>query len=179
MYQADIAYPLQATISKLLSDAEAALGRDVESAKRCLTRALALLETPAAANDPELPGLPVVTARGGLSGWQIRRVSAYIDAHLGCAIKVRDLVALTRLSSSHFAHAFKESFGEAPFGHITQRRMQRAQELMLTTGEPLAQIALACGLYDQAHFTRVFRRVVGVSPNVWRRRYATGPVSVP
>jgi AraC-like DNA-binding protein len=106
-------------------------------------------------------------------------VSAYIDAHLDCAIKVRDLVALTRLSSSHFAHAFKESFGEAPFGHITRRRMQRAQELMLTTGEPLSQIALACGLYDQAHFTRVFRRVVGVSPNVWRRRYATGPVSVP
>jgi AraC family transcriptional regulator len=36
--------------------------------------------------------------------------------------------------------------------------MQRAQELMLETQEPLAEIALACGLCDQAHLTRVFRK---------------------
>ena len=41
---------------------------------------------------------------------------------------------------------------------------------MLTTDEPLSQIALACGLCDQSHFTRVFRRIVGESPNAWRRR---------
>jgi AraC-like DNA-binding protein len=41
--------------------------------------------------------------------------------------------------------------------------------MMLFTKEPLASIALACGLADQSHLTRLFRRVVGVSPASWRR----------
>jgi AraC-like DNA-binding protein len=174
MPSAEIAYPIHAAVSKLLIDAEAALGHDPESVKLCLTRALALLETKIAANDSAVP-LPEIKTRGGLAGWQVRRVTAYIDANLGLAIKIKDLVALTALSSSHFSHAFKESFGEAPFVYITRRRMEQAQQMMLSTTETLSQIALACGLYDQAHFTRVFRRVVGVSPNVWRRRHSTGP----
>jgi AraC-like DNA-binding protein len=39
---------------------------------------------------------------------------------------------------------------------------------------PLSQIALACGMCDQPHFTRIFHRVVGVSPGLWRRQLASG-----
>jgi AraC-like DNA-binding protein len=42
---------------------------------------------------------------------------------------------------------------------------------MLSSGDALSRIALDCGMCDQAHFTRVFRRVVGVSPSVWRRQF--------
>jgi AraC-like DNA-binding protein len=41
--------------------------------------------------------------------------------------------------------------------------------MMRTTHEPLAQVAVACGLFDHAHFCRLFRRVVGVTPSAWRR----------
>jgi AraC-like DNA-binding protein len=61
--------------------------------------------------------------------------------------------------------SFKRSFGETPFSFIARRRMLRAQELMLTTDERLSQIAPACGRCDQSNFTRVFRRIVGESPN--------------
>jgi AraC-like DNA-binding protein len=44
-----------------------------------------------------------------------------------------------------------------------------AQGLMLTTGETLCAIALRCGLSDQSHFTRLFRRIVGETPYAWRR----------
>ena len=66
--------------------------------------------------------------------------------------------------------SFKRSFGETPFAFIAPRRMLRAQELMLSTDEPLSQIALAWGLCDQSNFTRVFRGIVGEGPNAWRRR---------
>jgi AraC-like DNA-binding protein len=47
---------------------------------------------------------------------------------------------------------------------------------MLTTDEALSQIALACGLCDHAHFSRLFRRVLGISPNMWRRQWlGSGP----
>jgi hypothetical protein len=44
-----------------------------------------------------------------------------------------------------------------------------AQGLMLRTSAPLSEIALRCGMSDQAHFTRTFRRVVGETPCLWRR----------
>jgi AraC family transcriptional regulator len=40
---------------------------------------------------------------------------------------------------------------------------------MLLTDEPLASIAVACGLADQSHLTRLFHRIVGASPASWRR----------
>jgi AraC-like DNA-binding protein len=40
---------------------------------------------------------------------------------------------------------------------------------MLTTAESLSQIAAQCGMADQAHFCKLFRRLVGESPNAWRR----------
>jgi AraC-like DNA-binding protein len=40
---------------------------------------------------------------------------------------------------------------------------------MLTTSAPLSEIALSCGMNDQSHFTRLFRRMVGETPSSWRQ----------
>jgi transcriptional regulator GlxA family with amidase domain len=47
--------------------------------------------------------------------------------------------------------------------------MERAQGLMLTTNASLGQIAADCGLADQAHFNKLFRKFAGESPGAWRR----------
>jgi AraC family transcriptional regulator len=74
---------------------------------------------------------------------------------------------------SHFCRAFKESFGTTPHMQIIRLRLELAQRLMLTTAEPLSQIALACGLADQAHLSKLFRREVGETPRSWCRRNLT------
>jgi AraC-like DNA-binding protein len=53
--------------------------------------------------------------------------------------------------------------------------MRHAQVIMLNTREPLSQVALDCGMFDQAHFTRMFRKVVGISPSLWRRQFSRFP----
>jgi len=63
-------------------------------------------------------------------------------------------------------------------GYIMRRRVERAQGLMLTTNIPLAQIAVSCGIADQAHFNRLFRRFVGETPGTWRRARVAGPESL-
>jgi AraC-like DNA-binding protein len=73
------------------------------------------------------------------------------------------------LSAGHFSRTFRNSFGCSPLQYVMRRRMERAQGLMLSTNIPLAQIALDCGLSDQAHFSRLFRRIVGECPREWRR----------
>jgi len=152
-------------IAKLLDDAGAALERDQSTARTCIARAAALVHAERD-RDHRAPA----HARCALTAWQMNRLTAFIEANLGGDISIEDLTGLVRMSTGHFFRSFKRSFGEPPFSFIARRRMLRAQEMMLSTDEPLCQIALACGLCDQSHFTRVFRRVIGESPNAWRRR---------
>ncbi|WP_439598331.1 helix-turn-helix domain-containing protein [Falsiroseomonas sp.] len=109
--------------------------------------------------------------RGGLAPWQMQRLTRYIDSHLQDALAIAMLAEIARLSPAHFCRAFKVSFGRTPHGYVLHRRLECAQRLMLTTDAPLAQIAVDCGLFDQAHLSRVFRRSTGTTPNAWRRQH--------
>lgn len=162
--------PLAATLLELLATAQAAVGRDRQAAQMSLARATALL----LANRGRDRGSHVASmaSRGELPRWQAKRLVDYIEQNLSRTISSAELLALTNISAGHFFRSFKVTFGEPPFAYIARRRIERAQELMLTTGDPLCQIALACGLCDQSHLTRQFRRLVGVTPSAWRREHA-------
>jgi AraC family transcriptional regulator len=158
------------TIDRLLSDADKVLNTDLDAAEICLAQASVLLQAERRRKSQQSASrVGVSLARGGLAPWQIRRVIAYIDSHLAERIKIPDLRALTHLSGSHFSRAFRTSFGDSPYGFVIRRRIESAQKLMLETSEPLCEIALRCGLCDQAHLSRLFRRAVGMSPSAWRR----------
>jgi AraC family transcriptional regulator len=108
-------------------------------------------------------------ARGGLTDRQIHLVREYIESRLGEAVDLVDLAGVVGLSPSHFHRAFRVSMGAPPHRWLTERRIQRAQELMLNRMNSLADIAAETGFADQPHFTRVFSRAVGASPGAWRR----------
>ena len=69
-------------------------------------------------------------ARGGLSSWQKRRALELIDAHLDGRLGITELARSCRLSSSHFAHAFKQSTGRTPHQWLTYRRIEKAKGLL-------------------------------------------------
>jgi AraC family transcriptional regulator len=100
----------------------------------------------------------------------------HIEASLDSSIKNEELAALVHLNPSHFGRAFRNSFGEPPHEYVIRRRVERAQGLMLSTGASLSEIALDCGLADQSHLTRLFRRIVGESPRAWRRARLGAPM---
>lgn len=159
--------PHLSEVTVLLNEANATLRSDQAFARTCVARALDLLH-----KDPAPASVSSADPHGGLAGWQIRHAVEYIEAHLESSIRIKDLAALSRLSASHFSRAFKKSFGQAPMTYVTGQRVLLAKRLLLTTEESMSQIALACGMCDQAHLTRVFRRLVGDSPMAWRRRHA-------
>jgi AraC family transcriptional regulator len=161
------------TLVGLIDAASAALDSDRDTARACIAKAAAMLKRSTARN-PWHEESPEIQ-RGGLAPWQARRVASYVTDKLGSRIRTTDLAAVAQLSASHFTRAFKETFGETPLGYVSRQRMSYAQELMLRSGECLSQIALTCGHCDQSHFTRVFRRKVGMSPRAWRRQFANLP----
>jgi len=156
---------LRSAVVELATALTATLRHERSSAAASLQRAKALL---LADHRPSPQTLEKNTGRG-LAPWQIRRVLAHIEANLSTPMKNKDLATIARLSSYHFNVAFRNSVGEPPHAYIIRRRIERAQGLMLSTNRALSDIAVECGLADQAHFTRLFGRIVGESPAAWRR----------
>ena len=159
---------LRSAVIELSTALNEALRDERSNAAACLQRAKAMLHgVDATSPQPSENG-----GRQGLAPWQVRRVLAHIEANLSTPIRNTDLAAIARLSTFHFNVTFRNSVGESPHGHIIRRRVERAQGLMLSTDKSLSDIAAECGLADQAHLTRLFRRIVGESPAAWRRARA-------
>ena len=159
---------------RLLAAATATFDSDRDQAKACVQQAAELLRV-SLGREGYLWNES--SSRSGLSPWQAKRVVAYIESNINLSFRVADLAGIVQLSISHFSRAFKESFGRPPLAYVKARRIRHAQVIMLNSREPLSQVALDCGMCDQAHFTRVFRKVVGISPSVWRRQFQSEPMS--
>jgi AraC family transcriptional regulator len=163
---------LDETLVQLLASATATLDSDRDRAKACIERAAELLQVSRVRKEHGRKWSSA--SRGGLAPWQMKRVAAYIEANFDSNVRTAELARVVRLSTSHFCRAFRGSFGETPIAYVTRRRMRHAQVIMLLCPEPLSQIAVHCGMCDQAHFTRVFRKIVGINPSVWRRQFLPG-----
>src|SRR6478735_4276131 len=70
--------------------------------------------------------------------------------------------------TTQLVRAFGAEFGIPPHRYLTGRRLDRARRLLLV-GERAADVAVAVGFHDQAHLTRHFRRLVGVTPTAYAR----------
>jgi transcriptional regulator of acetoin/glycerol metabolism/AraC-like DNA-binding protein len=111
---------------------------------------------------------PPAQAHGGLSAGAMRRVREYVEAHLGESIDLAMLAAVAGLSLHHFARQFKQSAGITPHHYLTQKRVQRAQEMLVHTALSLSEIAYATGFSDQSHLSRHFRQLLGTTPREFR-----------
>jgi AraC family transcriptional regulator len=159
---------LQALVSSvvdLLNTANRQLDVNREAARASISRASSLLWVEIN-KDAECD--PCHSSRA-LLGWQIRRVRDFIDEHLGRRILVADLSAIVQRSEAHFARAFKKTFAISPHAYVLRRRVEKASHLMLVSDDSLSDIALVCGMTDQAHLCKIFRQITGQTPAAWRR----------
>lgn len=107
-------------------------------------------------------------ARGGLAPAVLRRLLAFIDAHLDRPLTLAQLSDEASLSEFHFARMFRHSTGEAPHQYVMRRRMQRAQQMLADASLSLTTIAFSCGFHSPSHFSNRFRQIHGVSPSAYR-----------
>jgi AraC-like DNA-binding protein len=156
-------------VARLLATATSTLEADHLKARTCIQRAATLLGVDLNQTGRG-PAPRMYLPRGGLAPWQAKLVDRYIREQSSSTIRVTTLAQMVQLSASHFFRAFRCSFAETPRSYIEKWRLMRGQQLMLNSDLSLAQISLEIGMCDQAHFCRTFRRVVGISPNAWRRK---------
>ncbi|MCK1822693.1 AraC family transcriptional regulator [Streptomyces sp. XM83C] len=96
-----------------------------------------------------------------------RRLRELLDARVAEGVTLEEASAVLRAHPAHLVRAFSGAYGIAPHQYLTSRRVERARRLLLD-GVPPGETAVAAGFYDQAHLTRHFRRLVGVTPGRYR-----------
>jgi AraC family transcriptional regulator len=122
-----------------------------------------------------LPRAPVMNHAGGTardSGAQgregMQQALDFIDAHLGERLTLPAIAGEVRLSSYHFARAFKRLIGVVPYSHGVQRRLELARQLFVHTELPTVAMAMELGYTNQSHFSEPFHRASGVTPLTYR-----------
>jgi AraC family transcriptional regulator len=108
------------------------------------------------------------TTRGGLAGWQQKRVADFIEEHLAADISLNELADLVRLSPYHFLRSFKRSFGEPPYRFWAARRIERAKALLANPKTSITDIAFDVGFNATSAFSATFRRATGRTPTNYR-----------
>jgi len=123
----------------------------------------------------DLAGGLLVAAGAGGEAAASRRVDAaavdrarrFIDAARTRVVRSSELEAISGLTRYELARQFRMLLGTSPYRYLLMRRLDLARALL--QGErPLADVAAEAGFADQAHFTRVFKAALGLTPARYR-----------
>jgi AraC-like DNA-binding protein len=102
---------------------------------------------------------------------RLRPLFRYLGAHCGNGIQVRGAARICGMSESYFMSFFKRVTGLSFMEYLNHYRIERAQALLANTDDSMASISQEMGFCDQSYFGAVFRRVIGMTPATYRRRF--------
>jgi AraC-like DNA-binding protein len=98
----------------------------------------------------------------------VRRARDYLEARFSEDVSLSELAAVVALSPFYFARVFHRDVGMPPHAYLEGVRIRKARDC-LDRGDDLASTALAVGYSDQTHFTRRFKRFLGITPGQYLR----------
>ncbi|MFI0232332.1 AraC family ligand binding domain-containing protein [Streptomyces sp. NPDC017086] len=96
-----------------------------------------------------------------------RALRELLDARVVAGLSLEEAARVLHAHPAHLVRAFSGAYGIAPHQYLMSRRVGRARRLLLD-GVPPGEVAQVTGFYDQAHLTRHFRKLVGVTPGRYR-----------
>lgn len=95
-------------------------------------------------------------------------ITSYLSIHISEPISLDDMARRANLSPSWFSTLFKKTYGVPPHQFLLDMRIDHAKELLGTTELPLDAVATYCGFANLSHFSKSFKKRVGVSPGQYR-----------
>ncbi|WP_157916294.1 substrate-binding domain-containing protein [Streptomyces xinghaiensis] len=98
----------------------------------------------------------------------VRHALAYIEQHYRHPLSRRQMARAAGVSENHLGRLFHREIGLTLWDYLTRLRIQRAKERLRQSDDSVQTIARAVGFHDRAYFSRVFRKVTGVAPHVYR-----------
>jgi len=101
----------------------------------------------------------------------IRDIADYIERHYHEEMTLQHISDRFYLSREYISRRFKQEFGENISDYIARVRIEKAKQLLLSPNLRIAQIAEIIGYQDEKYFSKVFKKMVGQSPNEYRKKH--------
>ncbi|MFA5263525.1 MAG: AraC family transcriptional regulator [Opitutaceae bacterium] len=98
------------------------------------------------------------------------RARALLDENLTEKMEISDLARRVYVSPGYLRLLFRKEFGESPLHYVIRRRIEQSRVLLLSTNDPVQAVAKSCGFSSPFYFSRMFRKIIGVAPAVYRAK---------
>ena len=102
---------------------------------------------------------------------RIQKVLSYNRKNIYKTIDIDSLAAISCLSKDHFIRLFKKEINNTPLQYINQKKIEKAQLILITDSMPVKNISYLLAYEDHSYFNRLFKKLTGVTPQQYRDRY--------
>lgn len=109
----------------------------------------------------------------------LRRARDLADRCYAEPLDLDTLADAAGVSKYHFLRSFTAVYGKTPARYLTERRIERAQDLLRATNVTVSEACLLVGFSSLGSFSAKFRQLVGVSPSAYQARYSEGVPHIP
>jgi AraC-like DNA-binding protein len=110
---------------------------------------------------------------------RLRLARDHIDRHFDSPIDLAQLASVAALSPYYFQRLFAATYGRSPATYLSERRIERAQDLLRATNLSVTEVCMAVGFSSLGSFSSRFREIVGESPREFQRRYGGRAPHIP
>jgi AraC-like DNA-binding protein len=121
----------------------------------------------------------VTTKAGEDALVQLRRARDHADRYFAEPLDLEKLASVAALSKYHFHRLFRATYGRTPAVHLSERRIERAQDLLRSTNLSITEVCFAVGYSSLGSFSSRFTQLVGESPSAFQRRYGGKAPRIP
>lgn len=109
----------------------------------------------------------------------LRRAKDHADRHYADPLVLEDLARIACLSKYHFHRRFRTAYRITPAQYVSERRIERAQDLLRSTNLTVTEVCTSVGFCSLGSFSSRFAALVGETPSAFQRRYAGAGPKVP
>ncbi len=117
-------------------------------------------------------GQPVPNARK-----DIDKAIDFLHENYNRDFSLNDLAEVSSFSLYHFARIFKKETGKTPYRYFLEIKIEKAKQLLESGKTTVTETGYRCGFSSSSHFSRVFRRMVGMCPSEYCRTFSDKDVS--
>lgn len=138
-------------------------GNQVEAASGAWLRVARRCGVVRGVSDVRVPGDALV---------HLRRARDHLDRHFASDVGLDEAARIALLSKFHFLRLFTATYGVTPGTYVTNRRIERAQDLLRTSNLTVTEVCMAVGYSSLGSFATRFRAITGETPGAFQRRWA-------
>lgn len=96
---------------------------------------------------------------------KVEKIIQYMHQNINNRVTLTELSELVQLSSTYLSRVFKETTGYSVIEFFNKMKIDKAKELIIDGNKKVKEVAQALGFTDEFYFSRIFKRIVGISPS--------------